>query len=208
MGYLEELEAKAAIKIAKDNLDTKSRKPLVKKEAFKDSCRSLLVKKLDTFVLALHLMLYTGRRLADLKRILASNVVKTEATCYMVNLNRDKTHQQSAVSFKVDFSTGPPGWSIFEVSELTARFDQALNQDDFPFSRLPSNAARVARFRPHSIRAIFAIWLTLEGYDDTTIMRRVGWSSKESLVRYRRLSGEDISGLGSLERVLQAIDGY
>ena len=207
-GVLEECLLKKALKTAKTEKNPAANKQLVSSEKFISSCRRLLDKGDRDWVVALHILLACGRRRRDLSRIEPDNVSKLSATSYFVSVPRDKKNA-GRVTFIIDFTLIPNGWSVLEADELACSFDDIVqSQTSGPFRFLQSSSAsRHIGFGSHSLRNIKTIQLTLEGKTEQQIQDYVGWRDSRSVSRYRILTKEEVCRFGSLEEVIQRVNG-
>ena len=207
VGLLEELEHKAAKRLVKSfSKATKKRKPLVSKSVFINNCARLLAKGDGLTVLAMHIMLVSGRRRKDVSRICFDAVRQLDATRFNITLPFDKTSNRK-ICFVLDFEQAPTDWALFPAVCLARAFNSCRNLGATPFAYLGvSSISRTIGFRPHGLRAIKALALTIAGIDDTGIMTLVGWKQLGSLELYRRLPRAEILSVGDLDSIIEMIN--
>ena len=205
-GFLEDLELKSAVASAKAAAKaSKGLLGMASREAF----RKVAVELDDTRSLFLWSLLASGRRQIDLSRASSSNFSQVSDHKFIVQIPKDKMNQEG-VYFCLDYSLIPAGWTRYEPSQLGSALVTLLSKDRLgkPFSEFSSsNLSTRLKFRAHSLRAIAAIFRTLQGWDDEKIMLDIGWRDFSSLKRYRKLDRNQIVDLGSLDRVLEVVRG-
>ena len=206
-GLLEELEFKHAKRIIKDGgKSPKKRKPLLVKDTFRSQCNKLINKGEVLIVVGLHIMLCSGRRRKDVSRISSEKVRQVNSTKFHITLPFDKQSDKE-IKFYLDFSEILDSWSLFSAETLGRSFSICLEKSAFPFqSFAASSIGKLVGFRPHSLRAIKAISLTITGWIDNDILRFIGWRQVSSLELYRRLTRREILDLGDLDSIIEMIN--
>ena len=203
----EQLELKHAVKLAKANTVSSKPAQIVDRSMFTRKCQFLLEKGKGKSVLALHLMLCSGKRRRDISRLTSEKTLYSGQNVFRCTLPYDKTHFGS-VTFALDLNNCPDGWSLYSPGELAASLSVLLESDPEPFKFLRNESiSRDWGFRSHSLRSVVALYLSFSGASDQEIMNKIGWASRSSLERYRRGSLSDWRIFGSVDEIITVING-
>jgi len=205
-GYLEELQVKRAILIARNaSKKLPKKKRFVSKSLFNDAVQDLGQKK-DLFLCSL---LASGRRMIDLSRADWADYKQVSPAKFIVKIQKDKKNDHD-IYFTLDYGLVPSGWSKFSGLEMAEAMLKLVRQEkgQQPFGCFKSsNFSATCNFRAHTLRSVAAIFRTIRGVPDDIIMKDIGWRDESSLKRYRKLTREQILDLGDLDRAISMIAG-
>ena len=147
----------------------------------------------------LAILTLSGRRQGDVAKITQSGV-NSEGDRTFILLPKDKSHQNSLVSFQVCWR-----WQLdIDLAPLKEEFKRLLQAEPFPFKEINVQAVRrKCNFKLHAIRNYSAILLAIRGYSKEAIMNKIGWASEQSLLRYIRVPVEILSQFSNYEEAFK-----
>lgn len=148
--------------------------------------------------LFLAIMVSSGRRGADVRRIKSSKVVIREEAVE-VTVERDKT---SSVPVTFSFS-----WDRSVFGNLSPSLKNTCSENENPFLNISGQRLRrVLPFSLHACRNRRALQLIFEGQSIEETCSAIGWSTQSSFVRYTRLSLTEIRKTPDFGKVIEKVN--
>ena len=187
-----------SLRIHKEQLKSISpkEKNLPKSQDLRASIRSCQLKNRHDIAWFLILLFISGRRGKDLKRITVRKIQKLSTRCWEVTVPKDKKNNRK-ILFNLDFDLCNEEWCGSGPDKAGKDFECWLKSKKgklFDSVCLSNLGSSTLNFTPHQLRSVRALILTLEGNSDSQVMDKIGWKDPQSLLRYRKLPGEQIKG--------------
>ena len=180
----------------------KKPKPFVDLQLYRRLLNSLEQKKLTAEKVAMVIMLASGKRLCDIKRLDSGSISWISENVFSVHIEKEKCNTLPK-NYSVDLSDVPAGWCTEEEVEEAKKWlkSQGSGMQELSVAKLRQEA----KFKLHSLRSVNCIHRVIAGESKEDIMAKIGWKSISSFDRYCKIDFFAIKKMASMDAVISKI---